>query len=154
MKKSFLDAKEPFIMEMVQVPTDVLAKAKIKKAIQGGATAIGFQMSFFGKEYRNEKTLSDIFALAEDKPIYFTNYRDRVNQGMTDDELMDGLLFGFKCGATMVDVMGDTFCPEKEELTTDEKAIKKPPYGGFFYFSHRLRAFGRSDRASRACAGR
>jgi 3-dehydroquinate dehydratase len=38
---------------------------------------------------------------------------------------MDGLLFGLKCGATLVDVMGDTFCPSLEELTMDEKAISK-----------------------------
>lgn len=48
-----------------------------------------------------------------------------MNQGMTDDEIMEGLLFGLQCGATLVDVMGDTFCPSPEELTTDEKAIAK-----------------------------
>ena len=125
MQKSFLNAKEPFVMEMVQVPTDVLAKTKIKNAIDEGATAIGFQMSFLSKEYRNEKTLSDIFALAQDKPIYFTNYRGRLNECMTDDQLMEGLLFGLKCGATLVDVMGDAFCLDSEELTTNEKAIAK-----------------------------
>ena len=32
---------------------------------------------------------------------------------------------GLKCGATLVDVMGDAYCPSFEELTTDEKAIAK-----------------------------
>ena len=44
---------------------------------------------------------------------------------MCDDELMNGLFLGLKCGATLVDVMGDTFCPAPEELTTNEEAIKK-----------------------------
>ena len=44
---------------------------------------------------------------------------------MSDDELMDGLLLGLKCGATLVDVMGDAYAPAPEELATDEKAIAK-----------------------------
>ena len=154
MKKSFLNAKEPFIMEMVQVPTDVLAKSKIRNAVKEGATAVGLQMSFLKKEYRDEKTLSEIFAYAEDKPIYFTNYRDKVNEGISDDDLMEGLLLGLKCGATLVDVMGDTFCPASEELTTDEKAIAKQmkfidqvhKLGGEVLMSSHIREFRNADR--------
>ena len=125
MKKSFLNVNTPFIVEMTQASTAKQTELKIRNAIAEGATAIGFQMNLFEKEYRTEETLSSIFAAAEDKPIYFTNYRGEFNRGMTDEELMDGLLFGLKCGATLVDVMGDTFDPAPEELTTDEKAIKK-----------------------------
>ena len=35
---------------------------------------------------------------------------------MSDDELMDGLLLGLQCGATLVDIMGDTFNPAPEDL--------------------------------------
>lgn len=125
MKKSFLHANTPFITEMVQVKTAQQAELKIRNAIADGATAIGFQMSHLEKEYRTEETLSSIFAAAENRPIYFTNYRGCFNEGASDEELMDGLLFGLKCGATLVDVMGDTFCPSLEELTMDEKAISK-----------------------------
>lgn len=125
MKKSFLHSNTPFIMEMPQASTAKQAELKIRNAIAEGATAIGFQMNLFEKQYRTEETLSSIFAAAEDKPIYFTNYRGELNKGMSDEELMDGLLFGLECGATLVDVMGDTFCPAPEEMTTDEKAIKK-----------------------------
>ena len=38
---------------------------------------------------------------------------------------MDGLFFGLECGATLVDVMGDTFCPAPEEFTMDKSAIDK-----------------------------
>ena len=125
MKKSFLNANTPFITEMVQVKEAKLAEYKIQNAVADGATAIGFQINILERQYRTEEILTSIFEKAENKPIYITNYRDRENQGMTDDALMDGLLFGLKCGATLVDVMGDTFDPSPEELTTDEKAIAK-----------------------------
>ena len=125
MKKSFLNAKSPLITEMVQVKTAQLAEQKIKNAIADGATAIGLQMQVLEKQYRTEQTLSSIFATAEDKPVYLTNYRTALNKGMTDEELLDGLLFGLKCGATLVDVMGDSFCPDSEELTMNEIAISK-----------------------------
>ena len=125
MKKSFLNAKTPFITEMLQAPTAKQTELKIRNAIANGATAIGFQMNLFQKEYRTEETLSALFAAAENKPVYFTNYRGELNKGMSDEELMEGLLFGLKCGATLVDVMGDAFDRAPEELTMDEKAIKK-----------------------------
>lgn len=125
MKKSFLNADTPFITEMVQVKTAKLAEYKIRNAVADGATAIGFQMGALEKQYRTEENLSAIFASAENKPIYFTNYRGAFNVGMSDDELMGGLLLGLKCGATLVDIMGDTFDPSPEELTTDKNAIGK-----------------------------
>ncbi len=125
MEKSFINVKYPLITEMLQVGTARQAEIKIRNAIANGATAIGFQMNYLEKEYRTKETLSSIFAVAGNKPIYFTNYRGLLNQGMTDDELAEGLLFGLECGATLVDVMGDMFCPSPEELTTDEKAIAK-----------------------------
>ena len=125
MKKSFLNTNTPFITEMVQVPTAKQAELKIRNAIADGATAIGFQMQVLEKQFRTEEILTSIFDVAEDKPIYFTNYRSGLNTGMCDDELMNGLFLGLKCGATLVDVMGDTFCPAPEELTTNEEAIKK-----------------------------
>lgn len=125
MKKSFLNASTPFITEMLQVKTAQQAEFKIRNAIADGATAIGFQMNILEKEYRTKEILTTLFSVAENRPIYFTNYRGEMNRGMTDEELMDGLLFGLECGATLVDVMGDTFCPAPEEMTTDEKAIKR-----------------------------
>lgn len=125
MKKSFLNATTPFITEMVQVKTAELAQNKIKNAIADGATAIGFQMSVLEKQYRTEKYLYSIFESAEDKPIYFTNYRGALNEGIPDNELLDGLMFGVKCGATMVDLMGDAFDRNVEEYTVNPKAIAK-----------------------------
>ena len=123
--KSFLNQKSPFITEMVQTPTAEMAENSIRNAIADGANAIGFQLGSLNKEYRTEEHLSKIFEAAGDAPIYFTNYRKGLNAGMSDDELCDGLFFALKCGATMVDVMGDCFSPAPEELTREESAISK-----------------------------
>lgn len=125
MKKSFLNSTTPFVTEMVQVPTAQQAEIRIRNAIADGATAIGFQMGYLEKQYRTKETLTSIFSAAEDRPIYFTNYRSCLNEGTSDEELADGLFFGLECGATLVDVMGDIFDPSPEELTMNEKAIAK-----------------------------
>ena len=125
MKKSFLNKKSPLITEMVQVPTAERAEFCIRRAVKNGADAIGFQMHALEKKYRTKEIISSIFSAAEDAPIYFTTYRGKLNQGMSDEELCDGLLFGLECGATLIDIMGDTFDPSPEELTTDSAAIAK-----------------------------
>ena len=125
MKKSFLHGAQPFITEMVQVKTAAQARYKIQNAVADGATAIGLQMQCLEKEYRTKETLSSIFEAAEGLPIYLTNYRTELNAGTPDEELLDGLLTGLQCGATLIDVMGDTFDPSPEELTTNGKAIAK-----------------------------
>ena len=125
MKKSFLNAGEPFITEMVQVPTANRAVYSIQNAIADGATAIGLQLGHLHQEDRTEANYARIVAACEGRPIYLTNYRDKCNAGKTDEELMQELLAGLSWGATLLDVMGDTFDPAPEELTTDENAIKK-----------------------------
>ena len=125
MPKSFLNANSPFITEMIQVPTKEMAITKIKNALLGGATAIGIQMQVLENEYRTKESLAEIFSYAKDLPIYLTNYRTGLNVGKSDEELLEGLLLGLDCGATLIDVMGDAFNPSLEELTTDKNAINK-----------------------------
>ncbi len=125
MEKSFLNANEPFVTEMIQVKTTIQAKTRIQNAIADGATAIGIQLQTMEKQYRTENDLRELFALTGNKPLYVTNYRSGENKGMSDDELMNGLLTALDCGATLVDVMGDTFDPSPEELTNDKAAIDK-----------------------------
>ena len=125
MKKSFLNATSPFVTEMVQTKTARQAEYKIRNAISDGATAIGLQLQTMPKEERTKETLCALFAATENKPLYVTNYRTDYNAGATDEELMQGLLDALEYGATLVDIMGDTFDPSPEELTMDETAIKK-----------------------------
>ena len=125
MRKSFLNVNVPFITEMIQSKTAKQAEYKIRNAIADGATAIGLQLQMLPEEERTQEKLTALFVAAENRPVYITNYRDDFNKGRSDGELMEELLFDLQCGATLVDVMGDTFDPSPEELTIDEKAIAK-----------------------------
>lgn len=125
MRKSFLNSNSPFVTEIVQVPTAQLAKERISRAVKGGATAIAVQLNFLQKQDSTPEVWREIFKETLDRPLYVTNYRAQHNVGKPDEELLQGLLTALDCGATLVDVMGDTFDPSPEELTTDEKAIKK-----------------------------
>ena len=125
MKPSFLNANTPFITEMIQSRTVSRAERKIRNAIADGATAIGLQLSFLSDEDITEFTLRALFAAAENRPIYLTNYRGDRNTGREDEALISDLLLALDCGGTLIDVMGDLFAPSPEELTLDERAIAK-----------------------------
>lgn len=125
MKKSFLNANEPFITDMIQVKTAEQAKSRIQNAIADGATAIGLQLHTMEKQYRSADGLRTLFSLTGDKPLYVTNYRKGENIGLSDEELLAGLDIALDCGATLVDMMGDTFDPSPEELTMNQRAVSK-----------------------------
>lgn len=110
---------------MVQVPSGKQAEIRVRNAVAAGATAVGLQLRDLQRQYRDEQTLRGIFDAAEGKPVYVTNYRGELNADMTDEERMQELLFSLDCGATLLDIPGDTFCPSPEELTQDVCAIKK-----------------------------
>lgn len=125
MKKSFLNTNEPFITEMIQVKTPEQAKSRIKKALLGGATAIGLQLQALEKQYRNDVDIKSIFEAAKELPLYITNYRYDENTGKSDETLASELLHTVDLGATLVDIMGDIFDPSPEELTVDKTAVAK-----------------------------
>jgi hypothetical protein len=111
-------------------------------------------MACLQQEDRTQEKMSALIACAENKPVYFTNYRSFFNEGTSDEELAKGLLFGLECGATLLDVMGDMYCPSPEELTTDEKAIAKQmafieevhKKGGEVLMSSHIREFRSPER--------
>lgn len=125
MKKSFLNAASPFVTEMIQVKTAEQAAERIRRAISGGATAIGLQLQTMEKRYKTDESLQALFAETNDLPLYVTNYRTGENTGKSDKQLSEELLRAVDLGATMVDVTGDLFEPSPDELTTDEQAIEK-----------------------------
>ena len=110
---------------MVQAPTVKGAEEKIKTAIKNGATAIGLQLHVMESSIFSKQVLSNLLATAGDLPVYVTNYRSANNTGKSDEELVQGLFLAIESGATLVDVMGDTFDPSPEELTTSPQAIEK-----------------------------
>jgi len=124
-KASFLNNPKPLLCVMVQEATPSGAIDLITNALYEGAEAFGIQLECLEREYRTEKDLKAIFSACRGLPIYVTSYRNYFNTGMTDEECMELLLLAGKCGATLLDVMGDTFDKCYDELTFDEAAVAK-----------------------------
>ena len=125
MKKTFLNQQKPPLTVILQCETPEVAIGRIRNANFSGADAYGLQVESLKPEYHNEDTYKRIFAEMNGKPCYVTNYRKKYNEGLTDNELAEGLITLAESGATLCDVMGDIFCPHPEELTDNPEAIEK-----------------------------
>ncbi len=104
-------------------PDDIFYR--VKNSVYAGADALGIQLCRIKREFRTETNYRRIFGACGGRPIYVTNYRYCENSGMTDDACMDGLLTALRYGATLADVMGDTYDPSAMELTKNPLAIQK-----------------------------
>ncbi len=124
-KKTFLGHKKPLLVCMIQAATPEDAVAMIRTGETDGADAYGFQMESLKNEYQNEETIRAIFAEMNGKPIYVTNYASGTNKGKSYEELIEGLKMLVRCGATLVDIMGDYFAPDPIQLTGNGNAIRK-----------------------------
>ena len=124
-KPTFLHQSRPLLTCMIQATNPTDAILTIRNAAFDGCDAYGFQQCQMGLEYRDDKTMRGLFSQMAGKPVYVTNYRGAKNQGMTDDELADGLVTLIKQGATLADVIGDFYCPDPIQLTMDPAAIDK-----------------------------
>ena len=125
MSKSFFDYDKPLITTMIQTDSPEKALKTARLALDAGADAIGIQFCQFKPEYQNSAVYRDLFSAIGDVPTYVTYYRGGKNTGKSDDELAEGMLELSKCGASLVDVMGDLFCKDPDELTVDPTAIEK-----------------------------
>ena len=125
MKPTFLNSDKPILCAMVLCATPDACIEKIKVSISDGAEAIGIQLEKLKREYRTPEELKRIFESCGDLPIYATSYRGNDSKGLTDDELVDYLMMALDAGATLIDVMGDVYCPSKHEITYDEEAVAK-----------------------------
>ena len=109
---------------MVQAYTPDRVHELMELARPEGAEAFGMQFCRMKKQYKTKETYKKLFEEAK-LPVYVTNYRQGENEGMSDDELADGLLELAECGATLCDVMGDMFDKQDDEMAKDEAAIEK-----------------------------
>lgn len=125
MKATFLNHEKPLMTVILQCETPEVAIGRIRNALHCGGEAFGLQVEALFREYQNEETYKRIFAEMRGKPIYVTNYRGHKNLGKTDEELAEGLLGLADCGATLVDVIGDLYDPQPDEVAIDGAAIQK-----------------------------
>ncbi len=125
MKPTFLNHEKPLLTVILQCETPETVIGRVRNALQLGGEAFGLQVESLKPEYHNPDTYKRIFAEMKGKPIYVTNYRRHNNEGLSDDDLANGLIPLAENGATLCDVMGDMFCKHPEELTDNKEAIKK-----------------------------
>ncbi len=125
MKPTFLKYDKPLITSMVLAENADRIKYLIDKSIEDGAEALGIQIERTKPEYRNAETYRDIFSYTKGLPFYVANYRRGYNEGKSDDVLAEELLEMADCGATLLDVMGDYYDMQPDEVAVDEEAIKK-----------------------------
>ena len=125
MKPSFLNSNKPLLCVMIQEDNPKDAIDLIQNCRFDGAEAFGIQLECLKREYRNETDLKAIFNACGGLPIYVTSYRNYASTGYTDQDCMDYLKLAAKCGATLCDVMADTFDIQKEGTTFDQNAVSK-----------------------------
>lgn len=121
----FLRRNTPLNTCMVQGNRVGSIKRLIRKGIEDGADAFGVQMERILPAERTKENLRGLFETAEGRPIYATNYRWGLNEGKDEDELAEGLRFLCSLGAKLIDVPGDLFAPDPDQLTHDADAIGK-----------------------------
>lgn len=124
-KAVFFDNKKAMLTCMVQGDNPDRIKELMKKSDLQGAEAFGIQFEQMNSEYRNAEVYKELFACAEDKPTYVTNYRYNKNEGKSDEQLADELLELADCGADLCDMMGDYFDRQPDEMTYNETAVAK-----------------------------
>lgn len=125
MKPSFLGHEKPLLTAMIQAATPERAIELMRLSHADGCDAFGVQPCHMAQTDRTPENYRRIYAAAEGKPIYITNYRTGSNAGLSDEELADEMLRMVEAGATLCDVMGDYYCPTPGELTDNPAAIEK-----------------------------
>ena len=124
-KRTFFDNEKATLTCMVQGDNPGRIKELMKKSVPQGAEAFGIQFEQMNSEYRNAEVYKELFACAEDKPTYVTNYRYNKNEGKSDEQLAYELLELADCGADLCDMMGDYFDRQPDEMTYNETAVAK-----------------------------
>lgn len=124
-KPSFLNHDHALLTGMVQLKDPESCVTLIRNSSACGAEAYGIQLCELKREFRTEADLRYIFSRCGSKPVYVTNYRQHESEGMSDEELMEDEMLALRCGASLIDVMGDMFCPHPLGISYDHDAAKK-----------------------------
>ena len=123
--KTPFDFTNPPLVAMIQCRTKEECIEKIKSSLKNGAEAFGIQLCQLKLCDRTKESLTSIFAACEGKPIYVTSYRLHLSENLTEDECAELLLSAAQCGASLCDIPGDFYKPNKKQITTDRQAVSK-----------------------------
>ena len=76
-------------------------------------------------KYHSREVYRELISFAAPQPTYVTYYRNGNNEGKSDEQIAEGLLDIAACGATLVDVIGDLYDEQEDEMARDPAAIAK-----------------------------
>ncbi len=124
-KRTFLGHDRPLLTTMIRDGTPDGCIATVKNAIFDGTNAFGLHISCLGKEWRTPEQFHKIFTAMGQRPVYLTNYRCGPTTDATETERMEMLITALASGGTLMDLVGDTFCPTPGELTFDKAAVAR-----------------------------
>ena len=125
MKPTFLQYSKPLLTVMLQCETPEVAIGRIRNALCEGGEAFGLQVESLRPEYHTPEVYRKLLAEMRGRPCYATYYRSRSNQGKTDEEIGEGLVTLAQNGATLLDVIGDLYDRQPDELALNPAAIEK-----------------------------
>lgn len=124
-KPTFLNQSRPLLTCLIQNSSVADAVNIAINASYECPDAYAYQLECLAKEERTDENIRRIFGAMGRKPIYVTNYRGGKNGGDTDEQLSEGLFWILKNGATLLDVMGDYYCPHPIQMTDDPTAVDR-----------------------------
>lgn len=124
-KPTFLHQANPLKVAMLHTADPDECVSRVRTALYDGADAFGLQMCSLPVELRTDEVYKKIMRPMGDKPLYVTNYRGAHSEKHTDEERAAELLHVLRCGATLIDVMGDLYDPVPMQLTHDAAAIAR-----------------------------
>lgn len=122
---NFLVGERPTLTCMIQARTPERIFELIEKGISGGADAFGLQLEQLERQYHTKEIYCELFKAMGDKPCYVTNYSIAMNKGITYEELADELVTVAECGGALIDIFGDIFDRQPDQITYDDDAVKK-----------------------------
>lgn len=128
MKPTFLNCEKPLLTLLFSGNDPDEIRETVNRGIQDGAEAFCLQTCQMDARYHNLEIYGEIFTAMGNRPVYVTNYRKGVNEGVSDQKIADGLLELAESGATLCDVMGDLFDPQPGEMTYRPEAVRKQKY--------------------------
>lgn len=117
-----MDRANARITVMVQAETPNRIEQLISASLPLGAEAFGMQFCRLQPQYRTADVYRRLFAAAQ-RPVYVTNYRLGYNEGKRDEQIAEELVELAACGADLVDVLGDLYDPQPDEMAKDAHAI-------------------------------
>lgn len=124
-RKDFIMKYGPLfgISDKLRTPEELIANVKQFEA--EGAHGIVLLLDELERKYWNVDDFRKIFSAACRMEIYASFYRSENSAGVTDDERAEYLLMAAEAGADIVDIMGDMFDSQEDELSCDPAAIAK-----------------------------